>query len=61
MSKAILVAKACRFADASAIAAIEAATLARVGLVREAEAYEARAERYAALAADYDTAARRAH
>lgn len=61
MSKAILTAKAARFADASAIAAIESAVSARLGFAGEAETLEARSNRYAALAADYRKAARRAH
>lgn len=59
MSKAILVTKAARFADASAIAAIEAATAARLGY--PSELLESRAARLAALSDDYAKAARLAH
>lgn len=59
MSKAMLVAKAARFAEASAIAAIEAATLARLG--HPSEAVETRAARLAGLSADYAKAARLTH
>jgi len=61
MSKAILVAKAARFSEASAMAAIEAANVARLGYRAEAETLEARAARLASLSADYHKAARRAH
>lgn len=61
MSKAILVTKAERFADASAIAAVESALAARMGYEGEAETLAARAARLSAMASDYRKAARLAH
>jgi DNA-binding Xre family transcriptional regulator len=61
MSKALLVEKAARLAEASAIAAIEAASLSRLGYAGEAEAIESRALRLDSMAADYRRAARLAH
>lgn len=61
MSKAILTAKAARFADVSAMLAIEAAVSARMGFAAEAEALETRAARLSAMSSDYRKAARLAH
>lgn len=59
MNKGLLTDKAARLADASAIAAIQAATLARLGYPDSA--LEDRAARLADMAATYGRAARLAH
>lgn len=61
MSKAMLIERAARLADASAIAAIEAATLERLGYATEAEAYATRAAQLGGMSADYRKAAKLAH
>lgn len=59
-TKAVLIAKAARFADASAAAAYESANLAGMGYPVDAARLDERAARLSALAADYAKAARRA-
>ena len=59
MSRAMLSQRAARLSDASAIAAIEAATLARLGFPDNR--LESRAERLDAMAAQYRRAAKSAH
>lgn len=59
-TKGILIAKAARFADQSAVAAYESAMLAGMGYRADAARLEERAARLSSLAADYAKAARRA-
>lgn len=59
MSRAMLADRAARLSDASACAAIQAATLARLGFPDSR--LESRAERLDAMAANYRRAAKSAH
>ena len=61
MSVSQMIQKAERLANASAIAAVEAASLARLGFRGDAELMAERAARLDCMAADYRAAAKRFH